>query len=290
MIIEQLEKTEFSPAEQNVVDYLLKFPEKIETSTIQELAKATYTQPSTFIRIAKKLNYSGFKAFRKSYLEEWHYLHNNFSKIDANLPFTKEDSLMNITKKIAILEKSTIEDVQSLLQHDKLTAAKQLLLKADTIIIFARNENLLLSKTFAIKMNRIGKKVYVSVLKGEEGFEIHNLPANSCAIIISYSGEHHALIRIRDLLNQFKIPILIITSLGEHSLTKNCDCFLPITTREKLYSKIANFTINTSVNYILDVLYALVFSENYEKNLAHLKYISSLIDPRKSSLNIIKEE
>ena len=45
------------------------------------------------------------------------------------------------------------------------------------------------------------------------------------------------------------------------------DCVLPICTREKQYSKIATFTTDSSIAYVLDVLYSCLFALDYEKNL-----------------------
>ncbi len=42
---------------------------------------------------------------------------------------------------------------------------------------------------------------------------------------------------------------------------------LPICTREKQYSKTATFTTDSSIAYVLDVLYSCLFALDYEKNL-----------------------
>lgn len=289
LIREKLENFDFSPAESIVIDYLLTSPEKIENMTVQKIADETFTQPSTLIRIAKKLEYNGWKDFKKSYFEEWNYLSKNFSKIDANLPFEKTDNVMTISKKIAALEQSTIDDIQSLLRHDNLLQAKQLLLKSECIRIFAHNANSLIAQDFALKMNRIQKNVVVSTTEGEGAYEAYNFPENSCGILISYSGENSSLLKINQIIRERNIPTIAITSIGDNQLSKECSCFLPITTREKLYSKIGNFTINISIIYLLDVLYSLVFSENYDKNLEHLKKVGELVDARKITTDIMKE-
>lgn len=54
LIKEQLQTLHFSSAEQVTVDFLLHYPEKIADFTIQALAKQTFTQPSTIVRLAKK--------------------------------------------------------------------------------------------------------------------------------------------------------------------------------------------------------------------------------------------
>lgn len=289
LIKDKMEATKFSPAELTVIDYLLKAPEKIEDKTTQQIAKETFTQPSTLIRISKKLGFKGWIELKKAYLEEWRYLSQHFTHIDANLPFTEKDSLMTIPKKIAALKQTTIEDTLSLLHHDDLQKAKNLLLDAKHIRIFAHNANLLISEDFALKMNRIKKKVTVSTTKGESMYEAYNLSQDTCAILISYTGENQSTLRVNEALKEQSIPTIAITSIGENSLSKECDCFLPITTRERLYSKIANFTINTSIIYLLDVLYSVVFSEHYQQNLDHLIRTGKIIDGRKSNVDIMQE-
>lgn len=290
LVREQLEKQVFSEAEQVVVNFILNNSDRIENMSIQEIALQTYTQPSTLIRISKKLNYSGWKDLKSAYLEEWEYLSKNFSKIDANLPFQKNDNIMTISKKLASLEKSTIDDIVSLLNHDSLSEAKNLLSEANNVIIFAQNANILIAQDFALKMKRIKKNTYISSISGEEAYEAYNMSKDSCVIIISYSGENPSLLKVNSILKSRGIPTIAITSIGDNSLSEQSICFLPITTREKLYSKIGNFTINNSISFLLDVLYSIVFSIHYDDNLLHLKQIGEKVDKREISTEIMKEE
>lgn len=287
LLKEQLESTYFSPAEQIAVDYILKFPDKIENKTIQVVASETYTQPSALVRIAKKMGFKGWRDFKKAYLEEWEYINKNFQMVDANLPFHKSDDVMTIAGKIATLEKSTIDDLYSLLRSENLQQARKMLLEAGYIRIFAQNANLLVANDFALKMNRIGKNVVLSSIKGEEGYEANNMPKDSCGIIISYSGENTSLIQVNTILKRKCVPTICITSIGENTLSSQSTCPLPITTREKLYSKVGHFTTNISIIYLLDVLYSMVFAENFDKNFAHLKRVGEEIDTRSEHSSIL---
>lgn len=289
LIKEQLQTYKFSSAEQVTVDFLLTYPEQVQDLTIQTLASQTFTQPSTIVRIAKKLNFHGWKDLKAAYLAEWEYLRRHFSKTDANLPFDQTDSIMAITKKIADLEQSAISDIYSLLAHDSLSAIKRRLVDATTIRIFAQNANLLISKDFALKMNRIGKQVLHSDIKGEALYEAYNLCDKDCAILISYSGENVDLLAVNEILKHNQVPTIAITSIGDNQLSRECTHFLPITTREKLYSKIGNFTTNISIICLLDILYSLVFSENYDKNLKQLREKGHVIDKRVINTDIMRE-
>lgn len=290
LITERMTQVSFSESEKMIIDYIFKERENIKNKTTKQISKETYTHPSTIIRIAKKLGYNGWNELKEIYLEEIKYLDSHFENIDANIPFTEDDNIMTIANKIATLNQTTIKDTLSLIHHDELNKAIQLLHNASEIKIFASNQNLLISQDFVFKMNRIQKSVSISMTDAEQVFEAFNCKKNSCAIFISYSGESRRLIKAIPILKQNNVPIIALTSLGENTIANKSDCVLRITTRERLYSKIGNFTTNNSICYLLDVLYSCVFSKNYKKNLEHKIKVSKYFDSRKSSVKLIKED
>ncbi|KAF1295803.1 sugar isomerase [Enterococcus sp. JM4C] len=289
LIQERMQKTSFSSSEQQVIDYLLAHTEGLQDLTIKDIAGEVYTHPSTLIRIAKKMGYSGWKELKEAYIEEITYLTSHFSTIDANFPFDQSDGVMSIASKIGTLQKMTIDDTLSLLHHDELQKAKQYLLRAETIKVFGSNANTLISQDFALKMGRLGKSVSVSTTSGEGLYEACNLPETSCAILISYTGENNYLLEILAALKEKNIPVIALTSIGTNQLAEKSNCALRMTTRERLYSKIGSFTINTSICYLLDVLYSCVFGEHYRKNFNHIFEVSQKVDNRRSSSEIIRE-
>ncbi|MBO0413468.1 MurR/RpiR family transcriptional regulator [Enterococcus hulanensis] len=289
LLSEKMKQTDFSNAESALVEFILAKGTAIEPLTIKEIAEANYVHPSTLIRVAKKLGYKGWLELRTEFLAEQTYLQTYFEDVDANFPFQSNDGLMTIANKMASLERSTIDDTLSLLNHDDLQKAKQLLLNAKQIKIFGSNANLLISQDFALKMRRIKKNVVTSQTMGEDAYEAFNSQEDTCAILISYTGENGFTMQIAKILQKQNIPIIALTSIGENSLASVSQAVLRMTTRERLYSKIANFTINSSICYLLDVLYSCVFAEDYQKNLNHLIAISELVDNRKTSSAIMAE-
>lgn len=107
--------------------------------------------------------------------------------------------------------------------------------------------------------------------------------------MISYTGENGFIMQIAKILQKQNIPIIALTSIGENTLASFSQAVLRMTTRERLYSKIGNFTINSSICYLLDVLYSCIFAEDYQKNLNHLIEVSELVDKRKTSSAIMAE-
>ncbi|HIX81321.1 MAG TPA: MurR/RpiR family transcriptional regulator [Candidatus Erysipelatoclostridium merdavium] len=291
LIRERLERCEFSNSERVIIDFILKEKMNIKNMTMKEIANATYTSPSTLIRIAHKMKFKGWNELKEAYLKEEEYLQTHFLDIDANLPFSNDDTIMSIASKIATLKKEAIDDTLSLVRHDDLQKAVQMIKKASSIYVFAVSNNGLITQEFAHNMSRIKKKVTICNLQGELVYSAINVDVQSCAIIVSYSGETPILSRVIQALKMNGIPIIAITNIGENTVSRNADVVLRICTREKLYSKIATFSTDVSFEYILDLLYSCVFSLDYNKNLERKTKISQMIEKgRFSTIDIMKED
>lgn len=290
LITEKLETYHFSPSEVVIVDFILKNPQQLQQLTTTQIAETTFSSKSTLVRVAQKLNFSGWKDFREAYLAELAYLDKTIDYVDANLPFGRYDSLSRIAHKLAKLKQEVITETLDLLEAEKLEAAVHLLDKASTIHIFAVSNNLLLTKEFALQLSRIQKDVRVHDLHQEVNFGAYLAKADSCAIIISYSGETKSLLHTTDILKSRGVPILLLTSLGDNQTTKYADVILRLSTREKLYSKISSFATDESILYLLDTLYAGIFSLNYDHNLTLRRQASQMIETGRGAASAILQE
>lgn len=291
LLIEKIEYQIFSNSEQVIIDYILEKKLDIEHQTTTEIAATTFSSKSTLVRTAKKLGFSGWQEFKLAFIKELTYLNSHVSQIDANLPFQKSDNIQQITNQLAMLKKEVIEDTQSLLSYKTLNKAIKTLSESQTIHVFATSNNNLLPLTFQQKMSRIRRDVRVHSLEGEQYFDAYQALPNSCALLISYSGETSSLLRVAKILHLRNIPIILLTSIGENSISKLADCSLFISTKEKLYSKIATFTTDESILYLLDVLYSGIFALDYDENLSFKIESASYIESnRQASSSIMEEE
>ena len=290
LLQERLETQPFTTSEKQVVDYLLEQQRNIQNKTTAEIAAATFSSKSTLVRIAKKLNYSGWTALKADFLNELDYLEKSVSCIDANYPFTKRDSLMTIANKIARLEIESIEDTLSLITHDDLRKVVDMIAKSSEINIFAASNNLLVAQEFSHQMSRIKREVKIHSIQGEILFNAYLAKQDSCGLIITYSGETGSLNQVAKLLVEKNIPVITITSMGENTTARYADAILRLCTREKLYSKISTYSTDAAINYLLNVIYSCVFALDYDANVA-LKIASSkkIENDRFSDSEILRE-
>lgn len=120
---------------------------------------------------------------------------------------------------------------------------------------------------------------------GESGIITQTLNNKDCAIMISYSGSNfqdNPTSNVK-LLMKNSVPIISITSGGENYLRDYSDVVLNISSKEKLYSKIANFATQESILLILDALFAKVFSLDYEVNKRNKITNSKLLESKRQA-------
>lgn len=289
ILIEKMKETPFSQAEEAVVSFLLDQGSAIDGMTTREIAKKTYTAPSTIVRVVHKLNFSGWLEFKKAFLKEIHYLDNHTSHIDVNFPFGPDDSYRTLASNLTQVKQYTLQDTQELLDFDQFERAIDSLYQADDIHLFAVSKNTLFVDEFAYNMRYLSKSVHVHKIDHDMLTEAYLMHPNSLAILISYTGETPILIDCQLISRKMKIPNLVLTTIGDNSMTSKADIILRIASRERIYSKIASFSVDTSVSYLLDLLYAGLFQKDFAANLERKISISSKTESRSVTTKHISE-
>lgn len=289
LIKDQLrEKKNMSNNEKIVANYLLKADENIEKDTVRTVAEKTYTSPSTIIRLCHKLGFTGFSDFKNKFLNEVKYFNLQFQNVDVNFPFRREDTAREVMSKITDLYIETIKDTEKVVDMRTLLRCRKICSESEEIHIFSYGTYLNQAYSFKEKMMKIGKKVMISSNLNYQLYEAEIMQAGDIAIIISYSGEMNNSLLIAKQCRKNNIPTIAITSIGENDLTKICDETLYISTKESLYKNIGDYSIHLSVSYVLDVLYSLIFQNDFEHFYeTKMNLAMSLEKDRRSSNSII---
>jgi DNA-binding MurR/RpiR family transcriptional regulator len=83
---------------------------------------------------------------------------------------------------------------------------------------------------------------------------------DSVAIVISYSGEEQEIKRIVNYIKQKEGTVIAVTSINE-------DYCLTICSKENIFSKIGSYSSKVSADYIMDIIFSLLFKNNNNINL-----------------------
>ena len=251
--------------EQGIVNYILTYPEELEKISSRQLAELTYTSPATVVRICQKLGFSGYSEFKIKYLQEVNQTP-RMDQINRTNPITSEDSLHRIVNKVAALEITAIEQTKKGIDLDQLNRVSELLNQAKCIDFYAFDNNLHLAKNACSHFLYAGKQAIIHDSSNAQFMQAFASVEGHVAIIISRTGENPMLYRIATILCEKKIPLLVLTESRHSSLAK-------ISTEHLYLYNVHRFTdmgtilFQTSVQYLFDLLFAILFSRNFENSV-----------------------
>lgn len=261
---------DYKDARAVVGSFMLEQRTNLQNLSLQQIADATYTSRSTLVRIAKKLGYSGWNELARKYADECRYYESHFTNISPNHPFEKGDSPSAIVDKVGHVMVESILDTKDMLDADVLARAAALLARSERIAMLCISPSSILAELFQRKMMQIGVHIEL-IQQSEQSFHALSLGNRDCAIVISYSGNNASRAPMRYLsgLKERGVSIVAITSAGDNLLRSQADYVLTMSSREKLYSKIATFATEDSISFLLNALYSCYFVLNYDKNLQY---------------------
>ena len=293
-LIQKIEELMMShhDARYSVGEFILQEKKNLYKYTIDEIAQYSYTSKATVVRFAKALGYDGWKSFMKAFIEEMKYQELHQGDVDANYPFSQDESSDQIIENIKKLQIESIKDTADLMNVHILNQAVDYLIQANRIVIFGLSPNILLGELFRRKMNTIGKSVDV-VKSGEMGITARSLKKDDCVIMISYSGNNEKAepMRYLPILLKNDVSIIGITSGGDNYLRTHLSCVLTMSSKERLYTKISNFATEESIQYILNCLFSCYYARDFQKhNLSKLHNSKVLEAGRLAVLKQMQDE
>lgn len=293
-LFQRIEETmmKYSDARHAVGEFIIREQDNIYNYTIGEIAERTYTSKATVVRFAKAMGYDGWKEFMKDYIAEVRYQKAHENAIDYNFPFQEGAKTQTILSSLQDLQVETIRETRDLIQEDIMELAVRRLLRGKNIVLFARSPNHYLAGLFARKLCSIGRLARVAA-GGETGLIAASLGPEDCAVIISYSGNNptkEPLDKIK-ILKKNHVPLIGITSGGENYIREQIDCVFTMASRERLYTKISNYSTEESLGFILNSLFSCVFAKNYREN-KNFKILTSRVleQERYTQIRELQEE
>ena len=279
-----------SQGQGDVARWLLAHRSEVADVTVKQIAQATYTSPATVVRLAKALGYEGFEDMRQELVAEDRYLNQHFVGVDANQPFSSEDSTATVAAKVASLARETVADTLALMDSDELAHAAELIDQAETVHMAAVSFPVLYAEDFQMKLRRLGRRVELISTVGAPRFAENLVRQNDCAIVISYSGTTPDTLALARMYQRCGIPVIALTSMGSNPLREMADVVLTLTTRERLYSKVAGFTSELSIKLVLDTLYGCLYVRHADAFAQAKEQVSRHAEPGRTSDSAILRE
>lgn len=269
LLLEKLKnKEQFSSLDLAIINYVLENPKQVTKLTVGELAKVTYTSPSSVVRLCKKLGMKGYADFRIKLATEINTFLINEEKIEVDMPIRPEANIEEVAKTFFNLHYQSLINAYNNIDYQAIASAVELIHNADYIDIRGNGPSLIIGQDFAYKLRKIGLPVVSSTMIGFDTFTKIKRSKNAVTLIISNYGQGSF---VRDWMNVAKYngsKVIMLCSNKNSAIFANADIQINTESHEgDRATKLGAFESRTTMSYILDIIYSLIFMKDYNLNV-----------------------
>jgi DNA-binding MurR/RpiR family transcriptional regulator len=270
LIMEKLQaQVDFSPTDQAIAAVIMVDPGAAVGQSMQELGDRAHSSHSAVNRFCKRLGFTGYRAFTLALQREVSQA--RVTPSDANFPFVAGDTLREATAKLTTLSVDAITNAQQRLEMPQLVRAVQLLAHAHRIFLYGHGDSSLLVQGFANKLSKINIYPVFADQFGESNWNSTNTTRDDCALLVSYRGQNRAYVQTMQYLRGRGVRTILITGRPDSPMAKLADVCLETPGDEYDFMKIGTITSQLAGEYVLNLVYAGIYAQNYDDHRAELK-------------------
>lgn len=256
-----------SSTERQIARFILANPAETSMMTIRELAKASFSSPSSVVRICRAVGFQGYKELRHALTLELATLGEHGSHQERDI--TPQDSLQEIVDKVTQKNIQCLRDTQRLLLLDELERCVELMVNCGTIHLFGLGSSLCVAKDTYLKFLRLGKPCVVNEDWHSQRLQARNAQPSDVGIVFSYSGQTVEMIECLKELKNSGTPTIAVTRYYPSELAQLADHVLYVAANESLFRNGAMSSRLSQLN-VMDILYTAYASRNHEDTMRRL--------------------
>lgn len=207
-------------AELKAANFCLKHPDKVHDLTINEVAELADCSCATFVRLSKRLGYSGYSELRNKIMMPED---DNVSRyFDVSPEDSQETIVTNIFHSCIIY----LEDSLKSVDFSQVSEAVRVLVGADKILFSAIGDAHFIAASSAQKFMRLGINVNASTDFDSQLIMLANMAENDVLICISHSGRTKTVCELAKIAHEQCRKVIAITNFPLSPLAKMSDIVL----------------------------------------------------------------
>lgn len=266
----------FTPTENQIAEYISKHTKEVIDLPLDDLAARLYVSKSTIIRFCKKLGFRGHKELCVQLAKEINSFLIEESGGNGVTPFCREDSAQQLAQRIFSLNYQALTSTFNDLDLEALQKAAELIAAHRRLRFYALGEDFQVALDLSSKLQMIGYDTEISNVLGMQELEAAVQNPSGVAVIVCYSGRAEMLRRVSEILVQRMIPIVLMSGPRKGYLHNAATIVLQTSFAEPV-EKIGPMGSRTGMFLLSDILYALIFRQDYDANAAQLKNLDEVI-------------
>lgn len=264
-LLDMLRKKEgLTEREKDIAEYILTHPENIAEMSSRELGYETFTSAASVTRFCRKLGMKGFPEFKIQFVSE---LKTDILEEDQEKVLMSErENAVTIMRKVTRIQEQAVKKTQKELSFAQLLRISRMIAEAKTVDFYAYDTNVHLAQYGCALFFHAGKRSAVYSATNIQGLHAIMKPDRNVAIVLSHTGKNKRLVEIEKLLKRSGTKVIAITSDKNEIIGRHADEVIVAAGLGKV-EEFWTSMFFSSGKYILDLLYGMEFSRNYQDNM-----------------------
>lgn len=195
-------------AEKKVADYVIIHQQESQYMSISELAEACGVAEATISRFARRLNYKGYNAFKLA------VAHSTAGRSAGN-PLSgqvlAEDGVSDVCQKLFAANVDAMEQTLSLLRPEDVTAAGDLLERADKVLCMGQGGSMVMAQEAAHLFSTAFGKYFAVTDSHMQAIAATQLGPRDVILYFSYSGATRDMVENCLLARERGAKVILVT-------------------------------------------------------------------------------
>ncbi len=267
-----------SDGERALAQVLLADPDRALGESAKQLARRAHVSQETVYRLCEKLGCSGLSDLRVRIASALPAFRGERAGVDVNFPVRAGQGGREVMGAIERDLAQTLAATANVLDPCELDRAAALVLSAGRVFVLATAGNVAFAQNFRFQMAEIGRVVVVPVDEYEQRLVASSAGEGDVVILVSFGGRGFVAPSAAELLSRRGVPVVLVASAGVTPLDHLAEVKLALSPQEDHARKVSPFATGASLLYVLDALFARVFVEDFDGNLARrLSYYDGIV-------------
>ena len=256
-----------TPAEKEVVQFILHHPEDAAEMSARELAGKTFSSSATLIRMCQRIGFDGYKDLKRAL--QYELVERKLSIQEKKGEISHEDSLEAMADKITYKNIVSLEETRNLLDLEVLGKCVDLLYRPRVIVLFGLGSSLCVARDAYLKFLRLNKSCILNDDWHSQLLAARNMREEDVGLFLSYSGQTSEMIQCARALKDTGAKMILITGFSASVLSEMADYNLYVSANESLFRNGAMSSRIGQLNMI-DILYTAFANVDYDYSMERL--------------------
>ncbi len=256
----------YTDGEKVMFQYITRDPKRVTELTIDEFALEVYASKSSVVRFCQKFGFKGFADFKIRLAMDLNSFSDKDTRIEADMPIKADATINEVLKTFSNLHYQAIDSAYKSTNPESFLEAAKLIESAPLISLWGYSNSMMVAMDFNHKMRSIGYPTICNPISGMQTVHRSRIDGEVAVIFSTFAKSEWVEHWIASLKATGR-KIVLLSANPNTPLADLVDVAILVENSEQRNVKMGVFASRSTMLYVSDCLYALIFQMNFEDNV-----------------------